>query len=259
MTSPSFPFSTALITGASSGIGRALALVLAQGGVRLALTARRQSELEDIVRMARQLGSEAFIFPADLSRPAEAFRVAAEAENGLGRIDLLIANAGVGKTAPLVNLPWEDIERMMMVNALGSMAIIRAVLPGMIAQGSGVIAGISSLAAYRGMPFSSAYSASKAALSTFLESMRVETRRQGISVIDIHPGYIRTPMTAVNKHPMPFLMEVDRAASLILRAILRKKPVYDFPWQMGWLLRIARLLPPSFFDRVVERSVPGRR
>jgi short-subunit dehydrogenase len=256
MTQSSFPFSTALITGASSGIGRALALQVAQGGVRVALSARRQAELDALAEEIRRSGGDAVALPADLSRPEEAFRVVADAQKALGRLDLVVANAGVGKTGYLVKLSWEDIQQMLMVNTLGAMALIQAALPGMIRQGCGYIVGISSLASYRGMPTSAAYSSSKAALSTFLESVRIETRAQGIAVIDVHPGYIRTPMTSVNKGPMPFLMDADRAARLILRAIIRKKPVYDFPWQAKWFVRLIRMLPPAIFDRLASRSAP---
>lgn len=257
MASPSYPFSTALITGASSGIGRELALQLARGGVRVAVTARRRVELDQLAEEIQRLGQEAVVLPADLSQPAEAFRVVGEAERALGRLDLLIANAGVGKAAYVANLPWMEIEQMLMVNAIGAIALIRAALPGMLRQGSGYIVGISSLASYRGLPANAAYSSSKAALSTFLESVRVETRDQGIAIIDIHPGYIRTPMTAPNKGPMPFLMDVDRAARLILNAIVRKKPIYDFPWPMKWLLRLARIMPAALYDRIMAGRAPG--
>lgn len=257
MKSSAYPFSTALITGASSGIGSALALQLARGGVRVGLAARRKGELETLAQEIRRSGGDAVVLPADLGRSDEAFRLVDEAEKALSRLDLVVANAGVGKTAYVAHQPWPDIEQVMMVNAVGAMALVRAVLPGMIRQGSGYIVGISSLASYRGLPASGAYSASKAALSTFLESVRVETRRKGIVVVDIHPGFIRTPMTSANKHPMPFLMDVDRAADLIIKAIRRKKPIYDFPWQMGWLLRLARTLPASVFDRIMSGRVVG--
>src|SRR5262249_33957738 len=118
MKSSSYPFSTALVTGASSGIGRALALTLAQGDVRVALTARRQAELDALAQEIGRDGGGAVVVPGDLSRPAEAFRVVAEAEKALGRLDLVVANAGVGKAGYLVNLSWEDIEQIMMVNTI---------------------------------------------------------------------------------------------------------------------------------------------
>jgi len=246
-----FPFSTALVTGASSGIGRELARQLGAGGVHVALVARRQAELESLAEEFKRFGGKAIVLPADLRRPEEAQRVVAEAEECLRRLDLVIANAGIGSEGPVHEVAWERIYETIMVNTLAPMATIRAALPGMLQRKLGYIAGISSLASYRGLPGSGAYSSSKAALSTFLESVRVDTRGLGISVTDIHPGYIRTPMTAKHKVKLPFLMDVERAARLILNAIVRKKPVYNFPWQMALLLRIARTLPPSIYDRIV--------
>lgn len=246
-----YPFSTALVTGASSGIGRELAQQLGSGGVRVALVARRQPELALLAEEVERSGGKAIVLPADLRQPEEALRAVAEAEEGLGRLDLVIVNAGIGSEGPVHEVAWERIYETIMVNTLAPMVTIRAALPGMLKRKSGYIAGISSLASYRGLPGSGAYSSSKAALSTFLESLRVDTRGLGISVTDIHPGFIRTAMTAKHKVKLPFLMEVDRAAHLILRAIVRKKPVYNFPWQMALLLLLARTLPPALYDRIV--------
>ena len=247
----SFPFSTALVTGASSGIGRELARQLGRGGVQVALVARRREELEVLAEEIKGSNGRAIVLPADLRRPEEAVRIIAEAEQNLSRLDLVIANAGVGSEGPIQEAAWEKMIETMMVNSLAPMAMIRAALPGMLKRKSGYIAGISSLASYRGLPRSGAYSCSKAALSTFLESLRVDIRGQGVSVIDIHPGYIRTPMTSKHKFKMPFLMDVDRAAGLILNAIVRKKPVYSFPWQMALLLRIAHIMPIWLYDSVI--------
>jgi short-subunit dehydrogenase len=246
-----FPFSTALVTGASSGIGRELARQLGAGGVHVALVARRQAELESLAEEVTRSGGKAIVLPADLRRPEQALQVVAETEESLGRLDLVIANAGIGSEGPVHEVAWERIYDTIMVNTLAPMVAIRAALPGMLQRKFGYVAGISSLASYRGLPGSGAYSSSKAALSTFLESLRVDTRGLGISVTDIHPGFVRTEMTAKHKVKLPFLMEVDRAAHLILRAIVRKRPIYNFPWQMALLLRIARMLPPSIYDRVV--------
>jgi short-subunit dehydrogenase len=206
--------------------------------------------LDALAGEVRRLAGDAVVLPADLSRPAEVFRVVEGAEEALGRLDLVVANAGVGKCAYLVNFSWEDIEQMLMVNTIGAMALIRAALPGMIRRGSGYIAGISSLSSYRGAPTGAPYCSSKAALSTFLEGVRVEVRGKGVAVINIHPGYVHTPMASMAKGPMPFAMDADRAARLILRAIVRKKPVYDFPWQMGLVARFVRLLPAAIYDRM---------
>lgn len=246
-----FPFSTALVTGASSGIGHELARQLGSGGVPVAVVARRQAELEALAAEITRFGGSALVLPADLRRPEEALRVVGEAEKSLGRLDLVIASAGIGSDGPVTEIAWEQIYDTMMVNTLAPMATIHAALPGMLQRKFGYIAGISSLASYRGLPGSGAYSSSKAALSTFLETVRVDTRGLGISVTDIHPGYIRTPMTARHKVKLPFLMDVDKAVGRILNAIVREKAVYNFPWQMALVLRLARILPPAIFDRIV--------
>jgi short-subunit dehydrogenase len=253
-----YPFATGLVTGASSGLGRALALELGWGGVRLALVARREGELLSLSLQIKEKGGEAIVLPADLSDPEEVFRVVADAEKALGPLDLVIANAGVGRYAFVVGLPWQEIEQTFMVNTLGTIALVKAVLPAMIRRHRGYIAGISSLASYLGIPGSAHYSGSKAALSTFLESVRIETYGQGVSIIDVHPGFIRTPMTASNKGHMPFLMEPERAARLILRAIAHKRSVYDFPWQMSVFIRLFRILPLSLLDRLASRSARRR-
>jgi short-subunit dehydrogenase len=244
------PFQTALVTGASSGIGRALALRLGHGGVAVALVARRLAELQEAARAIEASGGRALVLGADLALPEEAMRVAREAEASLGRIDLLVLNAGIGRNAPLEALAWEEIEATVRVNLLGAMALVRALLPGMLERRSGTIAGISSIASYRGLPGSAHYSASKAALSTFLESVRVESRPSGVAVVDIHPGYVDTPMTR-NRTRRPFVMDAESAVDRILDAIVRKKRVYDFPWQMALLLRVLRLLPAALFDRLL--------
>ena len=251
MAKLAFPFNTALVTGASSGIGREVSRQLGRAGVWVAAVARRQAELETLAGEISRAGSQAFVFPADLSRPEEALRVAADAEKALGRIDLLLANAGIGSHESLARATWETIQRTMMVNSLSAMALIHSALPGMRRRKFGYIAGVSSLASYLGLPGSVAYSASKAALSVFLESVRIETRGQGIFVTDIHPGFVRTGMTAGSTTPLPFLMDAERAAGLILRAIVKKKRVYNFPWQMALLSRIGRILPPAILDPIL--------
>jgi len=246
----SVPFSSALVTGGSSGIGRALALQLSRHGVRVAAVARRKDQLDRLAEEAGRAGGGCRGLAADLRLPSECFRVVEEAERTLGGLDLVIANAGVGGRGLLVaQTPWDQLAEIVEVNTLGSMALVRAALPGMISRRSGTIAGISSLASYRGFPGGAAYSCSKAALSAFLEAVRVENRGNGITVVDIHPGFVRTAMTAVPGRRLPFLLDADPAAALILKAIIDRKPVFNFPWQTSLILRMIRLMPPLVYDR----------
>ncbi|HEX8686830.1 MAG TPA: SDR family NAD(P)-dependent oxidoreductase, partial [Pyrinomonadaceae bacterium] len=129
-----------------------------------------------------------------------------------------------------------------------------AVLPAMLEQKGGQLVAISSLAAWRGMPKSGAYSASKAAVSTFFESLRVDLSRSGVAVTVIHPGFIRTPMTANRKKKLPFLLEVDDAACRIIRAVERRARTYAFPWQLASLVRVIRHIPGRLYDRLASNS-----
>jgi short-subunit dehydrogenase len=124
----------------------------------------------------------------------------------------------------------------------------------MVERKRGHLVGISSMAQYRGLPKSAVYSASKAFLSTFLEGMRVDLRSAGISITDVRPGFVRTELTAKNKHPMPWLMNADQAADIIARGIEKREPVVAFPWQLAAVVRSASVLPPAIYDRAVSRA-----
>jgi short-subunit dehydrogenase len=135
---------------------------------------------------------------------------------------------------------------------------VGAVLPGMLERGRGHIAAVSSVAGFRGLPASGFYSGSKAAVTTFLESLRVDLRSRGIAVTSINPGYIATPLTAKNRFRMPFLMSAERAAVIIADGLERRPAELTFPWQMKLFMNFARLLPNWAYDRVIRRVAPGR-
>lgn len=240
----------ALITGATTGIGAALARRLVSRGTRVAICGRRVELLDS---MRRELGDALVTIKADLSDTTRAIEVVSEAKERLGALDLVVANAGFRINKPVTSIePWE-ILTVLQLNLLGACATLTAAIPHMVAEGRGHLVGISSIAAVRGFPMSAAYSASKAALSTFLESLRVDLRRSGIKVSDIRPGFIDTPMTQTNNFKMPFLMSADDAARVILRALERERRVYTFPWQMALAARFLRLLPPVVYDRFSSR------
>ncbi|HEX6184730.1 MAG TPA: SDR family NAD(P)-dependent oxidoreductase [Pyrinomonadaceae bacterium] len=242
------------ITGASSGIGRALALELGKRGARLALAARRAEELLKVADEVGRAGGEALALPADVRDP-EALKAAAESvRERWGKIDVLVANAGMSTTTAGTNLNASEAGDVISVNVIGVVNSVAAVLPAMIERGSGHLVAISSLASYRGMPKSGAYSASKAAVSTFFESLRVDLSRSGVDVTVIHPGFIRTPMTANRKKKLPFLLEVDDAACRIIRAVERRARTYAFPWQLASLVRIIKHIPGRLYDRIASKS-----
>jgi short-subunit dehydrogenase len=241
------------ITGASSGIGRGLAIELGRRGATLGLLARRAETLDGIVKEVEAAGGRALALPADV-KDAAAVRGAAEKVRAkCGRVDVLIANAGIGVTTDARDLRAEEVADVIGVNVLGAVNSVTAVLPEMVEQKSGHLVVISSLAAYRGLPKSGAYCASKAAVSAFFESLRVDLRGSGVDVTIIHPGFIKTPLTAGREAQMPYLMELDDAVKKIIRAIEARKKSYAFPWQLATIVRAAMLMPVPLYDRIISR------
>ena len=248
-----WPQKVVFITGASSGIGRALAVELGKKGATLGLLARRAEVLNEIIGEVESAGGRALALPVDV-RDADAVRVAADELRGkFGRIDLLVANAGVGMTSDAKDLNPLDVANVININVLGAANSVTAVLPEMIKQGSGQLVVISSLAAYRGLPKSGAYCASKAAVSAFFESLRVDLRGSGLDVTIIHPGFIKTPLTAGREAQMPYLMELDDAVKKIVKAIEKRKKSYAFPWQLATIVRAAMLMPVPMYDRIMSK------
>lgn len=243
------------ITGASSGIGAALAAHYAARGAQLGLVARRRDVLAEI---ARGLPGEHALYAADV---ADAQAMAGAAHDFMQRFgvpDIVIANAGVsagtlGEDAG--DLP--ALRRILDTNLIGMAQTLQPFVAAMKARGSGRLAGIASVAGIRGLPGAGAYSASKAATIAWLEALRVELRGSGVRVVTIAPGYIATPMTAVNRYPMPFLMPADTAARHFARAIERGTSYTVIPWQMGVAAKLLRLLPDPLFDALFARA--GRK
>jgi len=243
-----------VITGASSGIGAALAEKFAADGDVIALVARRREPLEALARKIRDGGGTAQGFTADVGDPESVAGAFAAIEETLGPVHTLIANAGIGDSTPAHNFEATRFERVVRVNLMGAVYCIEAVLPGMLARGSGQIVGIGSLAGYRGLPGSGAYCASKAGLAAFLESLRIELRHSGIQVSTICPGFIKTPLTDRNRFPMPFILELDDASTRIHRAIRRRRSEYSFPWRLSYPVRFARILPNWLYDRMLSKQ-----
>lgn len=243
-----------LITGASSGIGSSLAIELGRLGARVGLVARRVDELAKIAREVETAGGAALALPCDV-RDAEALKAATEALRAkFGAIDLLVANAGIGATTPAENLRADEVERVFSINVMGAVNGVTAVLPQMLERKSGHLVAISSLAGSRGLPKSAAYCASKAAMSAFFESLRVDLRGKGIDVTVIHPGFIKTPLTAGRQAKMPFLMELDDATKRILHAIETRRRSYWFPFPLSTLVRAMRAMPDGVYDYLAARS-----
>jgi short-subunit dehydrogenase len=249
------PSRVAIITGASSGIGAALARVLVGSGYKVGLIARRADKLE---ALSQQLGDRAAVATADVTLRPQIVAAIHQLADKLGPIDLLIANAGLGHKTRLEPFNVEEIEQVFRVNLFGVVYAIEAVLPGMLERRSGHLAAVSSVAAYKGMPGESAYCASKSAVSTFMEGLRIQLRGRGIAVTTICPGFVKSEMTAGHKFHMPFLLETDDAARRICRALERKTKVFNFPWQTAFLMKLTRWFPDGLMARIVPKNEEGR-
>ena len=251
------PGEVAVVTGASSGLGAEMARQLGRRGLKVGLTARRREELESVADSIRGEGGTAFVAPADAADPAALRAALAAIVEGLGPVDLLIANAGFGIATPAREFSAEAFDRMIGVNLSGAAHAIEAVLPRMLRERRGQIVGISSLAGFRGLPGSAGYSATKAGLTTLLEGLRPELRQWGIAVTTIHPGFVRTPMTAGRSKWLPMALDVGPAARIILRGVEARRSRVDFPWRMAALLGGVRHLPDWAYDRLAARVVLG--
>ena len=240
------------LTGASSGLGEALARHYATGETVLGLVARRADLLDSL---SRSLPGTCAVYALDVADTEALARAAADFLARFGVPDLVIANAGIsiGTSAEDID-DAEKLLRVLRVNVLGLSATLAAFAPSMRSAGRGTLVGISSVAGFRGFPGAGAYSASKAAATTLLESMRVELSGSGVSVVTICPGYIDTPMTRVNRYPMPFLLAADEAARRVARAIAARRRLAVIPWQMALVSILIRALPGWLFARLFARA-----
>src|SRR5688500_7312241 len=172
----------------------------------------------------------------------------------LGPIDILIANAGIGTSSHISQLDPNHVANVISINVVGAANSVAAVVPQMVERGQGHLVAISSLAAYRGLPKSAAYCASKAALSAYFESVRIDLRNTGVGVTIIHPGFIKTALTAGREAKMPYLMELDDAVKKIVSAIEKEKKSYAFPWKLATIVRAGMIMPTAMYDWIAERN-----
>jgi len=243
-----------MITGASSGIGKGIALEIAARGANVGLLARREELLNEIVAEIEKRNVKAVSAAADV-RDIKAVKEAADRfRSELGPIDVLIANAGIGTANHAIGLTPEHAANVIGINVLGAVNSVAAVMPEMVERGQGRLVAISSLAAYRGLAKSAAYCASKAALSAYFESLRIDLRHMGVGVTIIHPGFIKTDLTAGRHAKMPYLMELDYGVKKIVSAIERGKKIYAFPWKLATIVRATMLMPPAMYDWIAERN-----
>ena len=241
-------FSSILITGASSGIGRALAEHYAAPGLHLALTGRDQTRLEKVAAACRSKGAVVTTEVLDVV-DQDAMAKWIETVERAHPIDLAIANAGISAGTGSGGESDEQARRIFATNLDGVLNTLQPLIPHMIARGKGQLAVVSSLAAFRGFPGAPAYSGSKAAVKVWAEGLRGELLPHGIGVSVICPGFVKSPMTDVNDFPMPGLMQADKAARVIAHGLARNKARIAFPLRLYWAVWLLGALPPGLTDR----------
>lgn len=241
-----------VITGASSGLGLALARHYLERGATVAAIARRSELLQ---ALAAEFPDQVFCYALDVCDSLALQHAASDFTGHAGVPDVVIANAGV--SVGTLTEHAEDIDafqQVMDINVLGMVKTFQPFVAAMRTAQAGTLVGIASVAGFRGLPGASAYSASKAAAISYLESLRVELHGSGVKVVTICPGYIKTPMTDVNPYPMPFILDADEAAKRMARAIARQAPLTVIPWQMGLVARILKWLPCWLYDGLFARA-----
>lgn len=249
-------YQRALLTGASSGIGRGLALALAAQGTTVVLAARREDELRNLAVEIEREGGHARILPLDVTDTEGTIRAIREMDDALGGLDLVVANAGVGASSrKAAELSAADIARQCDCNLRGAIATLVAALPAMTERKRGHVAAVSSIAAMSPLPRSAVYCATKAGLTMFMESLRLELAGTGVNCTVIHPGFIKTPLTENAKHPMPFLMECDEAVKHILERLPLAPNSIDFPVPLVAAARFNAALPPGLRKLVTGRAM----
>jgi short-subunit dehydrogenase len=252
------------ITGASSGIGNALAHEYAKrysgSYTSIGLVSRRSEHLQQLANeLQTQYQVTCIIYPLDVRDSAALYAAAQDYIARFGAPDIVIANAGVSRGT--LTEYQEDIaafQAIIDINVMGMMHTFQPFIAAMKLAGYGQLVGVASVAGVRGWPGSGAYSASKAAVISYLESLRVEMQALNIHVSTIAPGYIRTPMTEINRYKMPFLMDVDVFAHKFANAVEDKTRFKVIPWQMGWAARLMRLIPPWLWD-LLMKNMPHKK
>jgi short-subunit dehydrogenase len=248
------------ITGASSGIGQALALCYHRAGWRLALVARRGAELQAWAQAQGLSAERCAVYAADVRDVAAITAAGRECIARQGVPDVVIANAGI--SIGIDSAEFEDLDVMRATyetNNLGMAATFQPFIAAMRARRSGTLVGIASVAAIRGLPGHGAYCSSKAAVISYCESLRGELRNAGVKVVTLLPGYIDTPLTQGNRYAMPFLLSAEQFAQRAQRAIAAGAGYRVIPWQMGIVAKLMRLLPNALFDRVLAGRPRKRR
>ena len=240
-----------VVTGASSGIGASVAAALGRRGAHVGLMARRESELAEVAKTVEAAGGRAAYSVTDVTDPERVAESLALLEAELGPVYGLVANAGVGEQTRRAEINLTRDSRTIAVNVMGVIHALAAAQPGMLERKEGFLSAVSSLAGWIAIPGGNAYGASKAAVSSYMKALRSQMVPYGITVTTVHPGFVATPMTAVNKNPMPFMVEVGKAGEIIVRGLERGHKNVNFPGPMVAIVRLAKFAPEWLIARAM--------
>jgi len=243
-----------LITGASTGIGKAIAQKLMNENCKLVLLSRRTELIEEYLNQAQLTNNKPLILKCDVSKKEEIVSAYKQIKEKFGKVDIAILNAGIGHHVTVENYNSQFAEETFGTNIFGIVYWVEQLLPEFVKRREGIIVGVSSLADNRGYSGSGFYCASKAAASIYLEGLRVELKPYGIKVITIKPGFVKTPMTDKNEFKMPLLMPAEKATHIIIDGIKKEKRVIQFPWQMVLISRLVGLLPGSLYEWLAMKT-----
>lgn len=250
---------TVLLTGASSGIGYSLAKLLPKENCSVALLSRRENILNELANEIKIVGVQVRAYKCDVGNVDEVRNSFEQVKKDFGKIDVAILNAGVSSRIDVSKYSSSTAKEIFEANTFGIINCAEQLLPDFMQRRGGVIVGVSSLAESRGFPKSGFYNASKAAATLLLESLRVELKPYNIKVMIVKPGFVRTPMTDKNEFHMPFLMDVDKAARIILNGIKKEKKIIQFPFTTVIGSKIVKFMPDWLFDFLMSKELPARK
>lgn len=242
------------LIGASSGIGAALAYELARAGARLTLSSRNAEALEQVAQRARSVGAEASVAPLDVTNRLAVMQVASALRARWGEVDALIYSAGQWETLDVASYDAASAERQLDVNLLGLVRAVGAVMPEMVERRAGAIVGIASVAGYAGWPLASAYSASKAGMLAYLQSLRMDLHRHDVQVITVTPGFVESRLTEQNAFKMPFKLTAEEAATTIVAGLEDGKTEIHFPRRLSIPLKLLSALPRPLYEAILRRA-----
>jgi short-subunit dehydrogenase len=241
------------LTGATSGIGKALTVRFLNEGMRVALTGRNKEKLEQFITTLDVQEGRLLAVPADVAIKEDIESGYSMIKSTWGVPDMVIANAGTHINMPASEITVDKCRKLFEINLIGAVSTLLVGLPDMLERGSGHLVGVGSLSSYRGLPLAAAYGASKAGLNNFLQSLRFDVETYGLSVTAINPGFVRTPLTDRNTYPMPMIIEADQAAEYIWSGLSKRKMEIHFPPAFSWTCKFLRILPYQFYHALVRR------